>query len=154
MNNNLIIAIVAVVAVAGGAFYAWNSGLLNFPQVSGEIETQQASVVETETQQSEAEPVVVEEVEGVEEPVDEYGRTEAEVQEFEEKPRLCETDADCKIIPITCNECDCGRAVNVYIEPYACTEEDKADPCPLVLDCKQEKAVCNQEEGVCEKAPA
>jgi hypothetical protein len=155
MNNSMIIALVAVAVVAGGGFYAWSSGLFELDVTYGSTETQETSTVESVQQQTETTPTVVEEeAEVEEEPVDGYGRTESEIQEFEEKPRMCETDADCKIIPITCNDCDCGRPVNIYVEPYACTEADKATPCPVTLDCPAEKAVCNEEEGVCEKVPA
>lgn len=156
MNNSAIIAVVVVALAAGGGFYTWNSGMLGADQTYGSTEEQQASTTGATSQQETVpvtEPVENETV-VEEEPVDEYGRTESEVQEFKEKPRMCETDADCKIIPITCNDCDCGRPVNIYVEPYACTEEDKATPCPVTLDCPAEKAVCNQEEGVCEKVPA
>ena len=74
------------------------------------------------------------------------------VESFKAKPTLCEFDSDCKIIPITCNNCDCGRAVNNWIEPYACTAEDKADPCPVALSCKPSKAICDA--GVCKKVDA
>lgn len=82
-------------------------------------------------------------------PVD--GRTNT-VEQFKSKPTLCEFDSDCKIIPITCNDCDCGRAVNNWIEPYACTEDDMADICPVALDCGPAKAVCDS--GVCKKVDA
>ena len=68
-------------------------------------------------------------------------------EEYKAKPTLCQSDADCKVIPITCNQCDCGRAVNVWIEPYACTTADKANSCGFV--CPASKAVC--EAGVCKK---
>lgn len=145
--KGIILAVVIVIAIIGGGFYAWQSGLLNFQfyqTPSAEVEVEQTPLQQEEiAEETPVEDVLVEEV-GEEQSAAE------KIQEYKEQPTLCETDSDCKIIPITCNKCDCGRAVNIYIEPYACTEADKANPCNF--SCPASKAVC--EDGVCKKVSA
>lgn len=151
-NMGIIVAVVAIVVIAGGAFYAYQSGMLNFQMQQAQGPAPQAEVEPVQQQQEEAkEQVAAPVVEKKTEPAP-VKTTKYTVEEYEAKPVLCEKDSDCKIIPITCNSCDCGRAVNVYIEPYACTAEDKADPCPIALSCPAAKAVC--EAGTCKKVNA
>lgn len=140
-----LIFVLIAAALVGGGFYAWQSGLLNF-----QMEEMKAQQVETETAtQEQTQNETVPDVQETEQ-VSENQTAEEKIQEYKQKPTLCQSDSDCKIIPITCNKCDCGRAVNIYIEPYACTQADKANPCNF--SCPASKAVC--EDGVCKKVNA
>ncbi len=146
-NSGLIVGMIVVVIVAGGGFYAWQSGLLNLiyqiPQVQTAQESapQEAAATETATVPAPSEP------EQTGTPVEGSSYT---VEEFEAKPTLCEKDSDCKVQLITCNKCDCGRGVNNYIPEYQCTQADKANPCNVV--CPPSKAVCDN--GACKKVAA
>ena len=158
--NNLIFAVLGVVIVAGaGGAFAYMNGYLDFPaQTEPEVTTEEEGTQEESAlgQVSEdAKEKIVEEPEAIEEEAETVEEVEENIEgksftlkQAQEQVRLCETDDDCKIIPITCNDCDCGRPVNAWTEPYACTEEDKAIHCPLELTCPDVKAVCNA--GVCE----
>ena len=156
--NNLIFAVIGVVALAGvGGYFAYSNGYLDYSVQEAEVMTETEAVQENSAldQVSEdakekvvEEPETIEEVEVVEEVEANIEGKSFTLKQAKEQVRLCDTDDDCKIIPITCNDCDCGRAVNAWTEPYACTEADKATHCPLILDCPSVKAVCNA--GVCE----
>ena len=143
--KNIIFVVVALAVVGGGGFYAWQSGFFD----SYFLKPQTVEVEKSPVEESPATPIEENPVQIVEESQEEQSAAE-KIQEYKEKPTLCERDSDCKIIPITCNKCDCGRAVNIYIEPYACTEADKKNPCNF--SCPASKAVC--EEGVCKKVNA
>lgn len=156
-NVGLIVGVIVAVVAVGGGFYALNSGLLNAnyqanqaPQyVQEEAAPQEESATEAAATKAAPEEPVVEE--DASEPSAEAGTPVEErdftVEEAEAKPTLCEQDSDCKVQLITCNQCDCGRGVNNWIEDYACTEADKANSCGIV--CPPSKAVCDG--GVCKK---
>lgn len=156
MKTSVIVAVVAAVIVAGGVLYAWQSGFLNFdyqtPAQDRSAESASEAAGQTASGQT-APAQIEEEAETEPEPAQTGtpipGRSFT-LEEAESQPRICEQDSDCKIIAITCNNCDCGRPVNAWIEPYQCTEADKANPCNF--SCEPSRAVCNA--GVCEKVAA
>lgn len=184
MGHPLIILPIAILIVAGGAFFAWQSGLLSFDTqiTSGQAPVQDSGETE-ELTQGEQETAVCPAVcvemwsfnsvtnactfvecgsgcgpDGVETfeiqaqceaniAVEDESSGSYTVEEYKAKPTLCQTDADCKVQLITCNQCDCGRGVNVWIEDYACTADDRKNSCGF--SCPPSKAVC--EAGACKK---